>query len=81
MTKMKIHPLSIYMKYLINECYEEDHNPFFLENGKDHYCHNYTFSEWYFFYRKITHLTIKKQMLTPKKLLIGSEKYRWLTLC
>lgn len=52
MTKMKIHPLSIYMKYLINECYEEDHNPFFLENGKDHYCHNYTFSEWYFFIEK-----------------------------
>lgn len=52
MTKMKIHPLSIYMKYLINECYEEDYNPFFSEDWKDNYCHNYTFSEWYFFIEK-----------------------------
>jgi hypothetical protein len=44
--------LPIYLKYLINDCYEEDYDPFYAESWYSNYCFEYTFSEWYFLYRK-----------------------------
>ena len=43
-----------YIKYLFDDCYLEDYNPFYAEGWHDNYCYcyNYTFSEWYFLYRK-----------------------------
>ena len=49
---MDIQPNSHYFKYLIDECYEEDYDPFYAEYWYDNYCYNYTFAEWYFLYRK-----------------------------
>lgn len=71
-----------YMKYLIEDCYEEDHNPFTSETWRDNYCYEYTFSEWYFMYRKRWHhpkkLNIKKEITnkyshTNEKLIIAVD--------
>jgi hypothetical protein len=41
-----------YIKYLFEDCYQEDYNPFYAESWCDNYCYDYTFSEWYFLLRK-----------------------------
>lgn len=63
-----------YMKYLVEECYEEDYNPFFAEDYYDNYCFEYSFSEWYFLHRKRFryHKTkTNRYKWTPDRLLIG----------
>jgi hypothetical protein len=73
------------MKYLIEDCYEEDYNPFFAETWRDNYCFEYSFAEWYYLYRIHSRLggipsrfKIKKNIYkykhTPNILLIGSDK-------
>jgi hypothetical protein len=73
---MEIHPIAEYLNYLINYCYDEDYNPYKFEYYTDAYKYNYTFNEWYFYYRKIWRLKntkLDKYKLTPYKLIIGSE--------
>jgi hypothetical protein len=77
-----INQISLYIKYLISDCYEEDYDPFYAKNWLDNYKYEYTFAEWYFFYRKRFKLTqfdvINKKVIyrhTPNKLIIGSEIY------
>jgi len=67
---MKMHPLSRYIKYIIEDCYEEDYDPYFAETWRDNYCYEYTFVEWYFLYRKKMKLNNYKH--TPTKLIIRS---------
>ena len=74
------------MKYVINECYEEDHDPYYAENWYDNYCFNYSFSEWYFMYRKrwvnvVTKNVITKNVITknhykhtPAIIAVGFDK-------
>ena len=40
------------IKYVIEDCYEEDFCPYTAENWHDNYCFEYSFKEWYFLYRK-----------------------------
>jgi hypothetical protein len=39
------------IKYLIEDYYEEDYNPYTAENWQDNYCFQYSFTEWYYLYR------------------------------
>ncbi len=39
------------MKYLIEDCYQNDYNPYTSENWSDNYCFEYSFVEWYSLYR------------------------------
>ena len=71
-----------FMKYLIHDCYEEDYDPLFAEFWYDNYCYDYTFSEWYFLYRKRlnynstkTKTKINKYKHTPSKLTIRISYY------
>ena len=67
---MQINPITIYIKYLFEDCYEEDYNIYDYENNNDMYCNNYTFKEWYFRYRKLWCLNknkVNKQLLKEKK--------------
>jgi hypothetical protein len=70
-----MHPIAFYIKYLIEECYEEDYDPYYAENWLDNYCYTYTFVEWYFFYRRKTQFKCYKH--TPTKLIIGSYVYNY----
>ena len=58
-----------YMKYLIEDCYLEDYNPYYAEFWYDNYCYEYSFKEWYFLYRKRDDPKVFK--FTPAKLIIG----------
>jgi hypothetical protein len=49
MTKININS---YMNYLIHNCYEEDYDPLFAEFWYDNYGYTFSFSEWYFLFRK-----------------------------
>ena len=49
---MSIKTLFSYMKYLIEECYLEDYDPYYAEFWYDNYSYQYSFKEWYFLYRK-----------------------------
>jgi hypothetical protein len=40
------------MKYVIEDCYEEDYDPYTAEYWYENYCFEYSFKEWYFLYRK-----------------------------
>jgi hypothetical protein len=40
------------IKYLIEDCYEEDYNPYTAEKWYDNYCFEYSFYEWYYLYRR-----------------------------
>ena len=63
------------MKYVINDCYEEDYDPYYTETLYDNYCFNYTFKEWYFLYRKWwVQKRLKKYKHTPSKILVGTDK-------
>ena len=62
------------MNCLIHNCYEEDYDPLFAEFWYDNYCYTFSFSEWYFLFRK--KLAIKnKYKLTPSKLFVGADIY------
>ncbi len=74
------------MKYLIEDCYKNDYNPYIAENWYDNYCFEYTFYEWYFLlYRIQARLggalkrhKIKKNIYkykhTPEIILVGHDK-------
>lgn len=70
------------IKYLINDCYEEDYEPYYAETWYDNYCYNYTFKEWYFFYRKwlIINIHNKKKVYkyTPYPTYVGIDKLFYL---
>jgi len=71
-----IHPIASYLHYLITDCYEEDYEPFYAESWFDNFFFQYTFSEWYFIYRKRFELNKnnkKHYQQTPTKLIIGSD--------
>jgi hypothetical protein len=75
---MKIYPITFYIKYLIQECYEEDYDPYYAQNWLDNYCYQYTFVEWYFLYRKrfkLTKIEPNFYRYTPIKLIIGADLY------
>ena len=80
--KIIIKPFTLYINYLINDCYEEDYDSFVAEYWFQDYKYKYSFAEWYFLYRKRFKLTqfdlINKKIIyrhTPNKLIIGSEIY------
>lgn len=67
---------------LIEDCYEEDFDPYWAELWEDMYCFKYSFYEWYFLYRYQFQLGgIKKGIKhfykykhTHNVLLIGSDR-------
>jgi len=68
--------MAYYMKYLIQDCYEEDYNPYDYETIHDEYTYRYTFTEWYFHYRKLWKLNVtkvNKYKLTPDHLIVGID--------
>jgi hypothetical protein len=71
-----------FMKYLFEDCYQEDYNPFYTESWRDNYCYDYTFSEWYFLYRKRLNYNcsksktkINKYKHTPAEIIIRTPFY------
>ena len=71
-----------YIKYLFEDCYQEDYNPFYAESWRDNYCYDYTFSEWYFLYRKRLNYNsskfgtqINKYKHTPAEIIIRTSFY------
>jgi hypothetical protein len=68
------HPIATYMKYLIEDCYEEDYNPYTYNVNSESYRYIYTFSEWYFRYRKYLKKGHNFYKLTPAVLCVGSER-------
>jgi hypothetical protein len=73
---MQINPITIYIKYLFEDCYKEDYNIYDYENNNDIYCNNYTFIEWYFRYRKLWCLNknkVNNHKYTPDKLIIALD--------
>jgi hypothetical protein len=69
-------PTNKLMKYVIEDCYEEDYDPFTAEFLHDNYCFDYSFKEWYFLYRKYHAYTRinEKYKHTPKLIPVGHEK-------
>jgi len=65
------------MKYVIEDCYEEDYNPYTAEDYFDNFCFEYTFVEWYFSYRK-NHINKRvknpKYKHTPEIILVGIDR-------
>ena len=70
---MTFNSIASYMKYLIQECYEEDYYPFYAEFWYDNYCYEYTFVEWYFLYRRKNKFHCYKH--TPIELIICTNSY------
>jgi|LakMenE18May11ns_1017448.scaffolds.fasta_scaffold9760205_1 hypothetical protein len=71
-----------YIKYLFEDCYQEDYNPFYAESWCDNYCYDYTFSEWYFLLRKRLNYNSSKSRTkinnykhTPTKIIIRTSFY------
>ena len=76
-------PIASYVNYLITDCYEEDYDPMYAEYWHDNFCFQYTFSEWYFIYRKRFQLSKTKKnhyQQTPAKLIIGADIYTMVLL-
>ena len=68
-------PINKIIKYVIEDCYEEDYDPYTANNWRDNYCFEYSFKEWYFLYRKHhTKSTKFKYKHTPSIILIGYDK-------
>ena len=66
------------IKYVIEDCYEEDYDPYTAEYWYDNFCFEYTFVEWYFLYRKNRIYKREKNPKykhTPKIILIGNDIY------
>ena len=70
-------PTNKLMKYVIEDCYEEDYDPYTAEYLHDNFCFEYSFIEWYFLYRK-NHIYKRKKEAkykhTPKLIPVGHEK-------
>jgi hypothetical protein len=67
------------IKYIIEECYEEDYDPYYSETIYDDYRYQYTFKEWYFLYRKWWIIKNKKiYKHTPWPTYVGSDKCLYL---
>ena len=71
-----------YINYLFEDCYLEDHNPFYAEGWYDNYCYDYTFTEWYFLLRKRLNYNsskivtkINKYKHTPAEIIIRTSFY------
>jgi hypothetical protein len=65
-----------YLNYLITDCYEEDYDPMYSEDWHDNFYFHFSFSEWYFIYRKRFQLNKTKKnhyLQTPAKLIIGAD--------
>lgn len=62
------------MNYVIEDCYKEDYCPYTAEYWYDNYCFEYSFTEWYFLYRKSYLCRIKKYRHTPSIILVGYDK-------
>ena len=62
----EIHPISKYIKYLYNNCYEEDYDEFWSEYCYDNYSYNYSVLEWYFLYRRQNNLHSLEIRVTRK---------------
>jgi hypothetical protein len=58
------------MKYVVEDCYEEDYDPYTALYWYHNFCYKYSFSEWYFLYRK--HMNCKN--CTPSKILVGHDR-------
>ena len=68
-------PTNKLIKYVINDCFTEDHDPYYAENWYDNYCFSYTFCEWYFMYRKKwVNKKIRMYEHTPSIILVGFDK-------
>ena len=79
MLPLLVHPVSSYLHYLITDCYEEDYDSMYAEYWYDNFCFHFTFSEWYFLYRKRFQLHKTKKnhyQQTPAKLIIGADIYK-----
>jgi hypothetical protein len=68
------------MKYIIEECYEEDYDPYSnYEDIYDDYRSHYTFKEWYFLYRKWWIVKGNKMYKhTPYPTHVGTDKTLYL---
>ena len=73
------------MKYLIEDCYEEDYNPYIAESWRDNFCFHYSFTQWYYLYRiqsRLGGINIKRKIIkniykykhTPEILLVGIDR-------
>jgi hypothetical protein len=60
------------IKYVIEDCYEEDYNPYTAEDWRDNYCFEYSFAEWYYLYR----LQLRLGGYTKKNKVIRDNKYK-----
>lgn len=70
-------PTNKLMKYVIEDCYEEDYDPYTAEYLHDNFCFEYSFIEWYFLYRKNYIYKRKKEAKyknTPRLIPVGHEK-------
>ena len=77
-------PTNTMIKYVIEDCYENDYDPYadlYNHDGElhwyDDFCFQYSFVEWYFLYRKNYICNFKKNEKykhTPKIILVGYEK-------
>jgi hypothetical protein len=75
-------PTNKLMNHIIEDCYEEDYDPFdaqfyHSEYYHDKYCFEYSFKEWYFLYRKNHIYKNKKDAKykhTPKLIPVGNDK-------
>lgn len=45
------------IKYVIEDCYKEDYDPYTAEYWYDNYCFEYILVEWYFYIEKIIFIT------------------------
>ncbi len=63
------------IKYLIKECYKKDYNPYYFTSFLDDYRYQYSFTEWYFLYRKWWVLKNKQTYQhTPYPTYVGTDK-------
>lgn len=70
-------PTNKMIKYVIEDCYENDYDPYTAETWYEDFCFQYSFIEWYFLYRKNYICNCKKNEKykhTPKIILVGYEK-------
>ena len=65
------------MKYIIDDCYKVDYNPYTAECYYDNFCFQYSFTEWFFLYRKhniIKRVKNSKYKHTPEIILVGCDR-------
>ena len=62
------------MNYVIEDCYKKDYCPYIAEYWYDNFCFHYSFTEWYFLYRKGYLYSRKIYRHTPSIILVGYDK-------